>query len=93
MTGPSKKRLTGIVLLLLTALVFIPVAAYVVGGMVVGPYEGDSGLTGYLGTIYQSAMRGERAALTLILSPLIIVLVWQIGLMLFRHRQTDAQPE
>ncbi len=85
MTDPSKKRLIRIAIVLLTAFVFIPVTAYLVGTIVVGPYEGESGLAGYLATIYQSALRGERAALTLTLSPLLIVIAWQVGLLLFRR--------
>lgn len=90
MTTLSKKRLTRVAALLLTAIVFIPAAGYLIGSTIVGPYEGDGGLAGYLGTIYLSAMRGERAALTLILSPLLIVVIWQISLLLFRRGQADA---
>jgi len=90
MTALSKKRLTRVAALLLTAIVFIPAAAYFIGSTVVGPYEGAGGLAGYLGEIYLSAMRGERAALTLILSPLLIVIIWKISLLLFRRGQADA---
>ena len=63
----------------------VPVVAYLVGGMAVGPYEGDGGLAGFLGSIYQSAGRGEQAALTLILSPVLIVSAWQLSLWLYRN--------
>lgn len=84
-----KKHLKGIGLLILCATVFIPVLGYVVGSAVVGPYEGDGGLPGYLGTIYVSALRGERAALTLLFAPGLIVIVWLVGLWLFRRAPAE----
>jgi len=92
MTSLWKKRLMNILALLVTGAVIIPVCAYLVGGYIVGPYEGNSGLAGYLGTIYLSAWRGERAALTLILAPMLIVAVWLIGLRLYRHDRTGGEP-
>ena len=85
MTSLWKKRLIGLGSLLLTGAVILPVTAYLVGSVIVGPYAGDSGLAGYLGTIYLSALRGEQAALTLILTPLLIALIWRITLKL-THR-------
>jgi len=93
MTSPWKKRLMSILALLLTGAVIIPVVAYLVGGYVVGPYAGDGGLAGYLGAIYLSAWHGERAALTLILTPILIVMVWLIGLRLFRRGRAGVRPE
>jgi hypothetical protein len=92
MTTLWKKRLMNILALLVTGAVILPVGAYLVGGYIVGPYEGNSGLAGYLGTIYLSAWRGEQAALTLILAPLLIVAVWLIGLRLYRRGRTGVGP-
>lgn len=82
-----------ILALLVTGAVIIPIGAYLVGSYVVGPYEGDGGMAGYLGAIYLSAWRGERAALTLILAPLLIVMAWLIGLRLFRRGRTGIRTE
>ena len=80
-----KRNLIRIVALLVIGAVIVPIVAYLVGGTIVGPYEGNGGLTDYLGTIYLSAGRGERAALTLILTPLLIVAIWLTALWLFRR--------
>ena len=82
MTLLWKNRLKRTGALLLTGALFVPIAAYLIGSYIIGPYEGNGGLAGFLGTIYLSAGRGERAALVLILAPLLIVTVWQIGLWL-----------
>ncbi|MAF82966.1 MAG: hypothetical protein CL797_02560 [Chromatiales bacterium] len=74
-----------ILALLVTGTVIIPIGAYLVGRYVVGPYEGSSGLAGYLGTIYLSAWHGDIAALWLILAPLQIAAVRLIGLWLYRR--------
>lgn len=79
-----KKRLKIVLLLILTGLLFLPVCAYLVGLFVVGPYEGQSGMAGYLGTLYVSAWRGELAARLLLLTPLLLAITWLIGLRLYR---------
>ncbi len=84
--NPSwKKILIRIAALLFAGAVIIPVMAYLVGGTIVGSYEGNGGLAGYLGTIYLSTWHGERAALMLILAPLLIVVIWLTALRIFRH--------
>ncbi len=92
MTVPWKQSLMNVLALLVTGAVFIPIVAYLIGGYIVGPYEGENGLAGYLEVIYLSAGHGERAALTLILTPLLIVIAWLIGLRLFRRGQIGDTP-
>ncbi|HJP38481.1 MAG TPA: hypothetical protein QF499_05020 [Gammaproteobacteria bacterium] len=87
MTQTRKKHLLNILALLVTGTVIIPLGAYLVGHYVVGPYEGDSGPAGYLGTIYLSALRGDITALGLILAPLQIAAIWAIGLWLYRRKR------
>jgi len=84
---PWKKTLLRSGTLLVIGAVLIPVIAYLVGGAIVGPYEGNGGLAGYLGTIYQSTWHGERAALMLILAPLLVVAAWMTALWLLRRHQ------
>jgi len=79
--------------LLVTGAVFIPAGAYLVGRFVIGPYEGDHGLAGYLETIYWSAWHGEQLALMLILGPLLIAATWLIGLRISRYKRPGAGPE
>jgi len=92
-TSPWKKRLIGFGAVLLTAVVIIPVVAYSIGSYVVGPYGGDGGWVGYLSTIYVAAGRGERAALLLILAPILIVMIWIVSLWLFRRGRTRTVSE
>jgi integral membrane sensor domain MASE1 len=86
-----KNRLRQIAVLLLTGAFFVPVTAYLVGSFVVGAYEGDGGLMGYLSTIYLSAWHAEQAALILILAPLLIIMSWQIGLWLSRRAHSGQK--
>lgn len=86
-----RKRLTNILALLVTGAVIIPVGGYLVGSYVVGAYEGENGLAGYIGTLYLAAFRGEKAALILILTPLLVAGSWLIGLWLFRRNRVDKE--
>jgi hypothetical protein len=62
-------------LLLLAGIYLLPLAIYMVGQLLAGPYEG-SGALGYIGSIYRAALDGKLAAWSLILSPVLIVMVW-----------------
>jgi hypothetical protein len=62
-------------LLLLAGIYLLPLAIYMVGQLLAGPYEG-SGVVGYIGSIYRAALDGKLAAWSLILSPALIVIVW-----------------
>ena len=63
-------------LLLLTGFLILPIAVYVFGQRVVGPYEGDGGLGIFLWSIYTGLARGAFAAWILVLSPALVVGVW-----------------
>ena len=65
-------------------LVFLPVGVYTFGQFVVGPYEGTSGLAGFLSSIYTDLLRGKLAAWTLALSPAAVIAIWYIVLWLRR---------
>ena len=54
----------------------VPVAVYVLGGLIVGPYEGERGLLGMMGTIYVDALTGHAAAWLLLLAPVLLVAIW-----------------
>ena len=83
MTSPLRTRLTNLLALLVTGTTVIPVAAYLVGHTVIGPYEGDYGLAGYLGSIYLAAWQGKKAALIIMLAPVLVAGAWLIGLRLY----------
>ena len=63
-------------LFLLACLILVPILIYISGGLLVGPYEGDSGLSGLVSNIYGDALSGKLSALFLLLSPMLLVLVW-----------------
>jgi len=77
----------------MTATVIIPVVAYFIGGYMVGPYEGDGGLVSYLGAIYVAAGRGERAALTLLLAPMLVIMIWVGGWWVLRRNRIQAETD
>jgi len=56
----------------------VPIAGYLVGKRVIGAYEGQRGLTDYLGSIYAAAGRGEVMAWWLLLAPALVAAVWYL---------------
>jgi len=91
MTAQLRKRLTNLLALLVTGAAIIPVGAYLIGRYVIGPYEGEYGLAGYLGSIYLAAWQGEKPALILILAPMLVVGIWLIGMRLFRRDRAGRE--
>lgn len=81
----SAARLRPALLALLLSLVLVPVCAYIGGSLVVGEYEGASGLLGYLVAIFRDALRGRWLAWLLILAPVLIVGTWFVTLRAIRH--------
>jgi len=65
-------------LALLLSFVLVPVTAYIGGSVVVGDYEGQSGLLGYLVAIFGDALRGRWLAWLLILAPVLLVTIWAL---------------
>ncbi len=71
------KRSTVILLgLCLLAALLAPVAVYLFGSAVMGPYEGTGGLGGFVGQVYSQAFAGKTSALALMLSPALALLTW-----------------
>ncbi|MGI9291404.1 MAG: hypothetical protein ACR2QG_09055 [Gammaproteobacteria bacterium] len=62
----------------LISLIAIPVIIYIGGSIIVGPYEGQSGLIGMMGNIYVDALRLKLSAWVLLLSPLLLVAIWKL---------------
>lgn len=85
----ARLRTAGLALLL--SFLIVPVCAFVGGLIVVGDYEGQSGLLGYMGAIYGDALRGRWLAWMLILAPILIVGLWTIITKLTRRPQTVTQ--
>ena len=70
------RRNLWIFMLCLAGVVIAPLAAYVFGAALMGAYEGEGGLPGFLGAVYGDAIQGGSAALGLVLSPTLFVLTW-----------------
>ncbi|MGI9343587.1 MAG: hypothetical protein ACR2QV_12115 [Gammaproteobacteria bacterium] len=79
---PLSARLRTGALALLLSLVIVPVSAFIGGSLVVGKYEGPSGLLGYLSAIGRDAMAGHWMAWVLILTPLLLIAIWFVTLKL-----------
>jgi hypothetical protein len=73
--------------------VLVPVAAYVAGGRLVGPYAGPRGLASYLGSIYADAFSGRPQALLLLLGPLLCMGIWELRGWLCRRYLAPAEAE
>ena len=85
--SPAARLRTAALALLLSFLI-VPVCAYFGGLLVVGDYEGESGLLGYLISIYGDALRGRWLAWMLVLAPALIIGGWAL---LFRLLEGPAE--
>ena len=71
-----KSKLKHWSVLLLLCLVGVPVIIYLTGNVVVGPYEGESGMLGLRGQIYSEAITGSAKAWLVLMGPALLVLIW-----------------
>ena len=62
--------------LLILCLAGVPVLVYWVGGLLVGPYQGEDGILGMMRTIYVDALTGQISALVLLFAPVLLVGIW-----------------
>ncbi|MFW2403142.1 MAG: hypothetical protein ACN4GT_00160 [Gammaproteobacteria bacterium] len=85
-------RLRTALLALLLSFAIVPVFAFIGGSIVVGEYEGSSGLLGYLMAIYGDALKGRWLAWLLILSPVLIIGCWTLILKLLRYSKQTPTP-
>ncbi len=66
--------------ILVLCLIGVPVVVYWVGGLIVGPYEGEGGIMGMIRIIYADALTGHLSAWVLLFSPLLLVAIWMLVL-------------
>ena len=94
---PEYLRMRSRVLLLATALlagiVLVPMAAYVWGGRLAGPYAGTRGLASYLGALYADAAQGRLLAWLVLAGPVLAVGVWPLRSFLLRRSGVTAARE
>lgn len=77
--------------IILLGCVALPIAAYVIGGRLAGPYAGPRGLASYLGAVYQDAARGRPLAIALLFGPLLCVAVWPLRSLLLKLAPKRAE--
>lgn len=70
-----RKELVTAVLLLVFGVAILPALIYLVGTLVVGPYEDGSGISGLYGKLFQALIEPQAAAWLLILSPYVVVVL------------------
>jgi hypothetical protein len=64
------------IVLMVACLLLVPILIYLSGWLLVGPYEGESGLFGLVTSIYGDALTGSLSAWFLLFSPIVLVLIW-----------------
>ena len=64
------------IIFLAACVLLVPPLIYLAGSILVGPYEGESGLSGLVMSIYGDAQSGKLSALFLLLSPMLLVMIW-----------------
>ncbi len=70
------KRLKNWIIFALVSLLLVPPLVYMGGSVLVGPYEGEFGMIGMIGTIYADAARLKASAWIVLLAPLLLGLIW-----------------
>ena len=55
-------------------------------GSLMGTYEGEHGLWGFLGEVFGAALQGRPGALVLLLSPSLCLATWWLVFRLLRYR-------
>ena len=66
--------------LIFLSTIVIPVLAYLLGGWLVGPYEGKFGMLGFFFSIYSDALQAKLAPWIMLLATPAIVLIWHLAL-------------
>ena len=70
------KQLKNWAIFALLSVFLVPVVVFIGGSVLVGPYEGESGMLGMMGTIYGDAARLKGPAWLVLLAPLLLALTW-----------------
>lgn len=83
----ARKELTAAVVLLIFGVAVLPALIYLVGVIIIGPYEGDGGIGGLYGSLLRALGEPQAAAWLLILSPYAVVQLLRAALLL-RPRKT-----
>ena len=63
----------------------VPLIVYVVGGLLIGPYEGENGMLSFMGDVYGDALRLQLSAWFLLCAPLLLIAIWTAALKLRQY--------
>jgi hypothetical protein len=66
----------------LFSLLLIPIAVFLGGWFLAGPYEGNAGVFGLTGSIYGDAIAGKPSALVLLAAPVLLIIIWKSAFLL-----------
>ena len=69
-------RLKRWIIFMLACVILVPTLIYLAGWLLVGPYEGESGLFGLVMSIYGDALAGKLSTWFLLFSPMLLALSW-----------------
>jgi hypothetical protein len=69
-------RLKRWIIFTLACVLLVPTLIYLAGWLLVGPYEGESGLFGLVMSIYGDALSGTLSTWFLLLSPMLLAVCW-----------------
>ena len=80
-----------LLLLCLAGALLAPVAVYLFGSSLMGPYEGDGGLAGFMTGVFSAAVECHYGALALLLTPAGLVLTWWLIFQLLKPKRLDPE--
>ena len=88
---PARRTALTLLALCLVGALLTPVAVYLFGSTVMGPYEGDGGFGSFAGSVFSAAAGGKPGALALLLTPTGLVLTWWLIIRLLRRAPADTE--
>ena len=89
---PAPRTALTLLILCVAGVLLAPVAVYLFGSTVMGPYEGDGGFMRFAGSVFSAAAGGRPGALALLLTPAGLVLTWWLIFRLLRRRPANVEP-
>jgi len=63
-------------LMLALSILLVPIAVFLGGQLLAGPYAGEGGIFGMMWNIYRDALSGHLSAWILLLAPVLLFLIW-----------------
>lgn len=90
---PGRRTALTLLILCLAGALLAPVAVYLFGSTVMGPYEGDGGIGSFTAGVFAAAADGKPGALALLLSPAALVLTWWLIFLLLGRARPENETE